>query len=115
MSPRPGKLAAIFMNATKTEIGPQVQVRENAGYLFESTLGDGICFVPAFCLSFEPDGQSTFHGDTYIVRGWARRNGLFNFHIGGHRLFPNMRAALHDLETPEVVAFLSRIRHPEFN
>lgn len=87
-----------------------VQIGELSGYLFESTLGKGMCFVPRYCFRDEAPGGGSFDFGQYVMSGWARNNGRFNPEVGGHRLFPEVSAIRHDLDAPDVAAFLHRLR-----
>lgn len=92
---------------------PSIQVGEQSGYLFESTVAGGLCFVPQDFVQIDEDGRVAIDESQYVVSGWARKNVRFNLGIAGARLFPNPAAIRHDVDTPEIAAFLNRLRWAE--
>ena len=83
-----------------------VRIGSTFGYLYESTFGGGLCFVPEHCLVAERQGRITIDEVSCISDGWARRNARLNPALGIHRLFPNMHAGVSNVGLEDVERLL---------
>lgn len=95
---------------------PLVSVGTESGYIFAGQISGSYAFVPEGCVHFDPQGFAQVDDLAYIRSGWDVRNMRLNtLETEGSRLFPSIKLAVTNIETPAVAAFIRHLKSVYLN